>query len=111
MDWVFGIVDQSRCRASTSNITIKHLVFADDVVPFTESLKFLAMALKLLHEEGKSLKIKVSWSKIKLQLLRGLLDNTVQSLHACGEDVEVNKSFTYMGSVVYDDGGSHQVVT
>ncbi len=31
----------------------------------------------------------------------GLLNDTVQSVRACGEDVEISESFTYLGSVVH----------
>ena len=42
----------------------------------------------------------------------GVLDETVpiQSVHVCGEDIEILKSFTYLGSVVHNDGGSSQEV-
>ena len=40
-----------------------------------------------------------------------VLDETVLSVHACGEDIEILKNFTYLGSVVHDDGGSSQEVT
>ena len=41
----------------------------------------------------------------------GVLDETVQSVHACGKDIEILKNFTYLGSVVHNDGGSSQEVT
>ena len=40
----------------------------------------------------------------------GLLDKAVQSVHACGEDTEILKSFTYLVSVVHNDGASSQEV-
>ena len=40
----------------------------------------------------------------------GLLDETVQSIHACGEDIDILDSFTYLGIVVYNNGGSCQEV-
>ncbi len=40
----------------------------------------------------------------------GLLDDTVQSVRACGEDVEILQNFTYLGSVLNNDGGSRQEV-
>ena len=44
-------------------------------------------------------------------MLGGVLDETVQAVHACGEDIEIFKNFTYLGSVVHSDGGSSQEVT
>ncbi len=35
---------------------------------------------------------------------------TVQSVHGCGEDIEVLYSFTYLGSVVHNNGRSDQEV-
>ena len=55
--------------------------------------------------------LQVSWTKTKVQVFGGLLDETVQSVHACGEDIEILESFTYLGSVVHNSGGSrHEVL-
>ena len=69
------------------------------------------MALEALNEEVKHLGLKVSWAKTKVQVFGGMLDETVQSVHACGEDIEILKNFTYLGSVVHNDGESTQEVT
>ncbi|KAG0697185.1 Tetratricopeptide repeat protein 17 [Chionoecetes opilio] len=109
MDWVLGkVVDQSDCGASLGNTKITNLAFADDAVIFAESLEVLVMALEALHEETKPLGLEVSWLKTKVQVFGGLLDETVQSVHACGEDIEILDSFTYLGSAVHNDGGSRQ---
>ena len=50
--------------------------------------------------------LKVSWAKTKVQVFGSVLDETVQSAHACGEDIEILKNFTYLGSVVHNNGGS-----
>ncbi|KAG0714334.1 putative uncharacterized transposon-derived protein F52C9.6 [Chionoecetes opilio] len=111
MDWVLGkVVDQSDCGASFGNRNITDLVFADVAVIFDESLDVLVMALDALQEEAKPLGLKVSWLKTKVQVFGGLLDETVQSVHACGEDIEILESFTYLGSAVHNDGGSRQEV-
>ncbi|KAG0724998.1 Polycomb protein suz12-A [Chionoecetes opilio] len=86
------------------------LFFANDAVIFAESLEVLVMALEALHEEAKPLGLEVSWLKTKVQVFVGLLDETVQSVHACGEDIEILESFTYLGSTVHNDGGSRQEV-
>ena len=112
MDWVLGrVVDQSHCGASVGNTKVTDLVFADDAVLLAESLEVLVMALEALHEEAKPLGLKVSWTKTKVQAFGGLLDDTVQSVYACGEDIEVLESFTYLGSAVHNNGGSGQEVT
>ena len=41
----------------------------------------------------------------------GLLDETVKSVHVCSEDIEISENFTYLGSVVHNNGGlNHEVV-
>ncbi|XP_045110009.1 uncharacterized protein LOC123503949 [Portunus trituberculatus] len=68
--------------------------------------------LEALHEEAKSLGLQVSWPKTKVQMFRGLLHETVQSVRACGEDIEILENFTYLGCVMRNDGGSsHEVLT
>ncbi|KAG0717015.1 hypothetical protein GWK47_008308 [Chionoecetes opilio] len=56
-----------------------HLIFA-------ESLEVLVMALEALHEEAKPLGLEVSWLKTKVQVFGDLLDEAVQSVHACGDE-------------------------
>ncbi|KAG0698918.1 hypothetical protein GWK47_025924 [Chionoecetes opilio] len=63
-----------------------HLIFA-------ESLEVLVMALEALHEEAKPLGLEVSWLKTKVQVFGDLLDEAVQSVHACGEDIEILENF------------------
>ena len=112
MDWVLGrVVDQSHCGASVGNTMVTDLVFADDAVILAESLEVLVLALETLHEETKPLGLQVSWTKTKVQVFGGLLDETVQSVHACGEDIEILETFAYLGSVVHNSGGSrHEVL-
>lgn len=76
-----------------------------------ESLEVQVSALEVLVEEVKSLGLKVSWANTKVQSLGSLLDNTVHPVHACGEDIKLTKSFTYLDNVVYDNDGFYQEVT
>ena len=85
-------MEQSHCGASVGNTKITDLVFADDGAIFAESLEVLVMALEALHEEVKPLGLTVSWAKV--QVFEGVLDETVQSVHACGEDIEILKNFS-----------------
>lgn len=41
----------------------------------------------------------------KVQVFRGLLDETFKSVHACGEDIKVFESFTYLGGVGHSNDG------
>ncbi len=70
----------------------------------------MVSALEALHEEAKPLGLKVSWTNTKVQAFGGLLGDAVRSVHACGEDIEVLESFTYLGSVVHNNGGSDREI-
>ncbi len=112
MDWLLGkVVDETHIRASVGNTKVTDLVFANDAVLLAESLDGLVMALQALYEEAKPLRLKVSWTKTEVQAFGSLLDDTLQSVHACGEDIEVLESFIYLGSVVHNNGGFGQEVT
>ena len=111
MDWVLSrVVNESHCGASVGNTKITDLVFADDTVIFAESLEVLVMVLEALHEEAKPLGFQVSWPKSKVQVFGVLLDETVQCIHACDEDIDILDSFKYLGSVVHNNCGSRQEV-
>ena len=43
-------------------------------------------------------------------MFNDLLEEAVQSLHVCGEDIDILGSFTYLGSVVHNIGELHQEV-
>ena len=68
------------------------------------------MGLEVLHEEAKSLELQVSWPKIKVQEFGDLLDETVQAIHTCGEDIDILENFTYLGSVVHNNNEIRQEV-
>ena len=103
MDWVLDrLVNQSHCGASVGSTKITDHDFADDAVISAESLEVLVMALEALHEEAKPLGLQVSWPKTKVQVFGGLLDKTVQA----SEDIDILDSFTYLGSLVHNNGGS-----
>lgn len=91
-------MDQSYCGASVANTRVSDLVFAEDVVFFRESLDVLLIALEVLHKEAKPLELQASWVQTKVQVFGGLLDESVQSVHACGEDIDVFENFTYLGT-------------
>ena len=45
-------------------------------------------------------------SKGTRQVQEGFKEHEDKSVRVCGEDVEILESFTYLGSVVHNDGGS-----
>lgn len=62
------------------------------------------MAFEVLHKEVKPLGLKVSCAKTYVQSFESLLNDTIQFVHAFSEDIEVTKSFTYLGGVVHGWG-------
>ena len=113
MDWVLGrVLDQSHVAVEHLSATPISLIFsfANDAVIFAESLEVLMMAFEALHEEAKTLGLQVSWPKTKVQMFGGLLGETIHSMYMCSEDTDILDSFKYLGSVVHNNGGSHQEV-
>ena len=80
----------------SDNTEITDIVFADDAAIFAESLGVLLMALETLHEEVKCLGLKVSWAKTSFRCLEAYWRE--QSVHECGQDIEILENFTYLGN-------------
>ena len=93
---------------AVGNTEITDLVLADDAVILVESLEALVMAREALYKKTKHLGLQVSWVQAKVQMVGGLLDESVQSAHACGEGIEISENFTYLGSAADNDGGLSQ---
>ncbi|XP_069998502.1 uncharacterized protein [Penaeus vannamei] len=112
MDWILGRATvQSHCGAPLGNIKVTDLYFADDVAILFESLETSVVSLDAFSNEVKPLGLEVSWTKTKIQDFGDLLREPVQSVRACGEDIEVTESFTYLGSVIHNSGQSDQEVS
>ncbi|XP_037802971.1 uncharacterized protein LOC119597468 [Penaeus monodon] len=95
-----GIIGLLSGLYTDTESAVKYLDFADDVVILAETLEVLQIVLEALHEEAKPLGLSVNWTKTKVQEFRYLLDVDIQSVHACGANMEILDSFTYLGSVV-----------
>jgi hypothetical protein len=84
---------------------ISDLDFADDAVIFAETVAVLSLALGSLSEEAEPLGLRVNWIKTKTQALNDILDAAVESVSACGENVQVTERFTYLGSDIHVSSG------
>lgn len=75
---------------------VTYLIFTDDGVVFTMSLKVLVMVFDTLHEEVQPLEsgFQVSRAQIKPQVFGGLLGKTEQFVYAIGEDIDVLENWT-----------------
>ena len=91
-------VGGSSYGASFGNVKISDLDFTVDAVSFAETLDILLGALEMLNKESEFLGLQVSSVKMKIQAFNDILDATILSVPVCGEDVEITKRFTYLGS-------------
>ena len=64
----------------------------------------------MLNEESEPLGLRVSWVKTKIQAFNDILDAAILSGRVCGEDVEVTKRFTYLGSDIHVSAGCESEV-
>lgn len=68
------------------------------------------MALKFLRKV-KPVGLQVLWTKTKVPLFRGMMNDTVHLVLVCSKDIEVSCSLTYLGGVVHNNGDSCQEIT
>lgn len=76
-------MDQSHCGAYITNTSFTD-AFADTTIVLAVALEVLLMDPQALHEESKPLRLQVSSAKPKVQIYRDLMDETVETDHACG---------------------------
>lgn len=82
---------------------LSDLDYADDVAIFAHSRDELISALSSLQTEAIKLGLSISWSKTKLMLVSP--DNHVpSSLSLFDESIDYVDKFTYLGSVICNDG-------
>lgn len=62
------------------------------------------MAIDVLHEKAKTLELQILCGKNKIPVLEGLLDETLQFVHGCLEDMDVLVNFTKLGYLVQNSG-------
>ncbi|XP_070000270.1 uncharacterized protein [Penaeus vannamei] len=91
--------------------TVTDYDFAVDFAIISDSLETLVVVLDAISNEAKPLGLDVSWIKTKVQDFGNLLREPVWLVRACGEDIEVTESFTYLDSVVHNSGLSDQEVS
>ena len=78
------------------------LEYADDTTTlFCSTSDQLREALDIYQDEANKLGLKVSWPKTKLMLIGGA---TPPPLLISGEEVEFVTSFTYLGSIITNNG-------
>jgi sorting nexin-29 len=79
--------------------------FADDIALICTSAAELEEALNTLSEEALKVGLHISWQKTKIMIVDSA-GNTANSpaFNVSGHTVEVVKSFTYLGSVITENG-------
>lgn len=82
------------------------LLYADDIVLFSENAEGLQQGFDILKVYCNRWKLKVNTNKTKVMVFRkgGAIARTVQFSYD-GTDIEIVKSFTYLG-IVFTQGGS-----
>ena len=85
--------------------------FADDIALICTSAVELEAALNTLSEEALKVGLHISWQKTKIMIIdpAGNSANS-PSFNVLGHTIEVVKSFTYLGSVVSDNGSTEMKV-
>ena len=81
------------------------LLFADDIVIFSETQQGLQAGLDSLHEYCQSWKLKVNTQKTKVMVFRkgGILPRNLRFVND-GQNIEIVNKFVYLG-IVFTTGG------
>ncbi|XP_047470478.1 uncharacterized protein LOC125026218 [Penaeus chinensis] len=102
-------VGDLRRGATLRNIKVTDFDSADNVAILCESLESLVTALNAFSNETNPLGLEISRTKIKIQEFGGLLGESVQLIHVCGENIEVTERSAYCGqSWVGETLGRHK---
>ena len=102
----------SRCNLGIQLGEYQHtdLDYADDLAIFAPSAFVLQEALTILQEEANSVGMQISWPKTKLIAITPKPTNHL-SLKICNREVMFVDSFTYLGSLITNDGSSSSDIT
>ena len=86
------------------------LDFPDDIAIIAPSTCVLQEALMILQEEANLVGMQISWPKTKLMAITPNPTNHLP-LKICNTEVLFVDSFTYLGSLITNDGSSSRVIT
>ena len=98
----------SRCNLGIQlgEYQLTDLDYADDIAIFAPSACVLQEALTILQEEANLVGMQISWSKTKLMAITPKPTNKLPLT-----DVMFVDSFTYLGSLITNDGSSSRDIT
>ena len=86
------------------------LDYADDIAIIAPSACVLQEALMILQEEAKLVGMQISWPNTKLMAITPNPTNHLP-LKICNKEVMSVDSFTYLGSLITNDGSSPSDIT
>ena len=78
--------------------------FADNVALVWENLTDIKTALETLGSVAGKLGLNVNWTKTKILPVDKTPCSPLTTIEVCGQDVEIVKQFTYLGSIVCSNG-------
>lgn len=102
--WVILWIGQLS-EKNLGNEIFTDLDFADDVALPTEMLEVLVLTLEIVNGEASRLGLEINWEKTKIQTTDAAR-NRPSKVTVAGNEVEVVKAFTYLGSFRDNTGRS-----
>ena len=86
------------------------LDYADDIAIFAPSACVLQEALTIIQEEANLVGMQISWPKTKVMAITPNPTNHLP-LNICNKEIVFVDSFTYLGSLITNDGSSSHDIT
>ena len=102
----------SRCNLGIQlgEYQLTDLDYSDDIAIYAPSACVLQEALTILQEEANLVGMQISWPKTKLMAITPKPTNHLP-LKICNKEVVFVDSFTYLGSLITNDGSSSRDIT
>ncbi|CAD7965333.1 unnamed protein product, partial [Amoebophrya sp. A120] len=89
---------------SLHTMQLGHLLYADDLAAFSQSLDELKATTKTLCEKPAGFGLQVNFKKAKLMSFNTPHDQSVAVLEVEGSKIERVPEFSYLGSLISEDG-------
>ena len=99
-----GIFDDSCCPVALGRVSVSCLMYADDLVIFSESAGGLQNCLNKLHRYTKKWGLKLNLKKTKVLIFRGGGRRPSDTFYFGHQQVHIQKNYKYLGTTISDTG-------
>ena len=104
IDDLTNIFAESCAPCSLGNYRLNHLLYADDLILFSESKHGLQNCLNNLNDYCKRSKLQINFNKSKVMIFRPSGRLTADCFNTAGEEIECVKKYKYLRIIISSSG-------